>query len=421
MTHDADSIDRSSYLKTTLLGLGAAVGTLAIAALCAALSSGAVATWPALAFAIVGLLPLSLALSGWIVLRRLHRAQIGAPDLFLASNLGRREDALQRPEGFRAGALRRLFARALLGHDLVVGDEVEIRSLQEIEATLDERGCLGGVPFQPEMVSLCGRRGRVFRSIDKIYDYGRTRRMRRLRGCVLVSGLRCDGAAHDACQARCYLIWRTEWLRRPGARASNSAAAGTSRVAPTRVAAPVEGGGTRERYLCQFTELHHASKPMGEWEIGKELRPLVAGNVTMRAWLVGLATRWFNLLQGVRGGTAFPPPPRRVADAPAPEAQPLSPGDSVVVRPLGEIASTLNAKNKHRGLWFDRDQINHCGTTRTVLARVDRIIDDAHGQMLTMKTPCILLAGVDYSGETLNFNAQHDLFFWREAWLRKLP
>jgi hypothetical protein len=190
-------------------------------------------------------------------------------------------------------------------------------------------------------------------------------------------------------------------------------------VAPIRVAAPTEGGATRERYLCQFTELHHASTPIGEWEIGKELRPLVAGNVTARTWLIGLATRWFNLLQSLRGGTAFPPPPRRLEGAPAVEAQPLSPGDAVVVRPLAEIASTLNAKNKHRGLWFDRDQIKHCGTTRTVLARVDRIIDDAHGQMLTMKTPCILLAGVDYSGETLNFNAQHDLFFWREVWLRK--
>ena len=54
-----------------------------------------------------------------------------------------------------------------------------------------------------------------------------------------------------------------------------------------------------------------------------------------------------------------------------------------------------------------------------MLARVDRIIDDAHGQMLAMKTPCILLEGVDYSGEVLNFNAQQDLFFWREAWLEK--
>jgi hypothetical protein len=420
MTHDADSINRSSYLKTTVLGLGAAVGVLAIAALSGAWLPGAAATWMAVALAIAALLPMSLALSGWIVLQRLRRMHGGVPDLFLASNAARREDTLEQPDGFRAGALRRWFARALLGHDFLVGDEVEIRSLQEIEATLDERGCLGGMPFQPEMVSLCGRRGRVFRSIDKIYDYGRTRGMRRLRGCVLVSGLRCDGAAHDACQARCYVIWRTEWLRHLGEQGPSEARSGAGRVAPTRVAAPADGGGTRDRYLCQFTELHHASTAMGTWEIGKELRPLVAGNVTVRAWVVGLATRWFNLLQGLRGGTAFPPPPRRIEGTAIAEAQPLSPGDAVIVRPLAEIASTLNAKNKHRGLWFDRDQIKHCGTTRTVLARVDRIIDDAHGQMLTMKTPCILLAGVDYSGETLNFNAQHDLFFWREVWLRKV-
>ena len=418
MTHDG-SIARSSYLKTTALALAATLVVLVIAALCALLDD-AVAKLMAFALAIVALAPLSLSLSGWLVLTRHRRTEVGATDLYLESNAGRREDALARPDGFRAGMLRRLVARALLGHNFLVGDEIEIRSLDEIRGTLDQRGCLGGVPFQPEMSRLCGRRGQVFRSIDKIYDYGRTRRMRRLRGCVLVSGLRCDGSDHDSCQARCYMIWRTEWLRRPGDRQAIAGVAAPAGIAPVRISEAVEGGGTRERYQCQFTELHAATTPMGAWQFGKELRPLVAGNVTLRTWLVGLGTRWFNLLQGLRGGSAFPPLPRPAAGAAAIEAQPLSPGDTVIVRPLAEIASTLNPKNKHRGLWFDRDQTKHCGTTRRVLARVDRIIDDAHGQMLPMKTPCILLEGVDYSGETLNFNAQHDLFFWREVWLRKI-
>ena len=295
----------------------------------------------------------------------------------------------------------------------------------EVElGTLDERGCLGGMPFQPEMVKYCGQRGRVFRSVDKIFDYGGTRVMRRLEGCVLLAGLRCGGEDHGQCQARCYLMWRTEWLRRPGeaarpagsARALSQTARGPASPHGTET---LPDGTTRPRYHCQFTQLQSASRPMGAWEIGKELRPLVAGNITLATWLVGLGTRLFNLVQKARGGTGYPGmPPRRPAVVPI-EPQPLAPGDAVVVRPGLEIASTLNEKNKHRGLWFDRDQLKYCGTTHKVLARVERIIDDVHGQMLPMKTPCILLEGVDYSGESLNFSAQHDLFFWREVWLKK--
>jgi hypothetical protein len=420
MKHNGSN-DRSSYRKTTLLALGVAVVLVLIAALLCALPDSAAAKIAGVAFAVIALVPFTLAASGWIVLRRHRRAELGAPDLFLESNAARREDALERPDGFRAGRLRRWLARAVLGHDFLAGDVVEIRSLEEIEATLDERGCLGGLPFQAEMARLCGRRGRVFRSIDKIYDYGRTRLMRRLGGCVLVSGLRCDGSEHGSCQALCYMVWKAEWLRRPGDRSAPARAASGGHIAPPRVSERAADGTVRERFLCQFTELHWASAPMGTWEIGKELRPLVAGNVTLRTWIVGLTTRFFNLAQRLRQGTGFPHPPTPVAGASAIEAVPLAPGDTVVVRSHAEIASTLNAKSKHRGLWFDRDQIKHCGTTRKVLARVDRIIDDAHGQMLQMKTPCILLEGVDYSGEVLNFNAQHDLFFWREVWLEKKP
>lgn len=365
--------------------------------------------------AIAALLPLSVAASGAIVLHRLGRALRGDTDLFLQFNEPRLEASLDHPDGFRAGPLRRLVARAMLGHDYLVGDEVEIRDLKEIQATLEENGCLGGLPFMSEMVPFCGRRGRIFRSVDKVYDYGRTRGMRRLRGCVLVSGLRCDGASHDGCQARCYVIWRTEWLRRPGEARGPT---GGRNLAPTRIPGVAPDGTPRERYLCQYTELHHASTPIDQFDVAKELRPLVAGNVMLRTWIVGLATRLFNRVQVLRGGAGFPDRPQ-INGLPPIEPVALMPGDRVTVRPIAEIESTLNEKGKHRGLWFDPDQVKHCGKSRTVVARVERIIDDAHGQMLTMKTPCILLEGVDYSGETLSFSAQHDLYFWREHWLIK--
>lgn len=411
------SQDRASYRKTTALAMAAAGAAGATGLALVVVPEAAILRAVGGLFVLGALLPAAVAASGLLVLARLRRLELGERDLFLEANLPRREAALAQPDGFRLTGLRRWFARLTLGHDRFVGDEVEIRSLEEILATLDERGCLDGMPFQAEMARFCGRRGRVFRSIDKIYDYGRTRRMRRLDGCVLVSGLRCDGSGHGGCQALCYTIWKAEWLRRPGEPARVPAATGRA-LAPERVAATAPDGTPRERYLCQFTELHAASKPMSAWSLGKEWRPLIAGNVTLATWLVGLGTRLFNVVQGLRGGSAFPPMPKR-GGAPVAEPERLAVGDEVVVRELYEIAGTLNEKNKHRGLWFDQDQIKHCGASYRVLSRVDRIIDDAHGQMIPMKTPCILLDGVDYSGEVLNFNAQHDLFFWREHWLRK--
>ena len=54
--------------------------------------------------------------------------------------------------------------------DLRPGDWVEVRSEQEILATLDERGTLSGLVFMPEMLAQCGRRMQVFKRADKTCD-----------------------------------------------------------------------------------------------------------------------------------------------------------------------------------------------------------------------------------------------------------
>ena len=86
---------------------------------------------------------------------------------------------------------------------------------------------------------------------------------------------------------------------------------------------------------------------------------------------------------------------------------------------MTHIAPTLNDKGRHRGLWFDRDMIRHCGRRYVVLRRVDRIIDDATGRMRELKTPSLALDGAEASGEFLRFCAQHEYPLWREAWLSR--
>jgi len=294
---------------------------------------------------------------------------------------------------------------------------VEIRSFDEICSTLDESGCFEGLPFMPEMSDVCGQRAVVFRCVDKIYDYGRTKKLRRLSNTVLLAGLRCNGSAHGGCQAGCYVLWKTVWLRPVG-----SGSRSRSTLAREHAAAAVRpSGSSSARYTCQYTELAAASSPLATWDIRQDLRPLMTGNLTLRAFCVGMLTRWFNAVQDLRGGAGYPAMTRGSRNGSSLAAVSFVRGDRVRVRSAEDILTTLNDEGRHRGLWFDRDMVKHCGQRYTIADSVERIIDDATGRMLHMKTPCLVLAGADASGEFLRFCAQHEYPFWRDVWLSPEP
>jgi hypothetical protein len=415
----------ASYRKTVVFSL--------LAAALAASATYAGQRWaPAM---VPAPLVFALALLGWIVaailllvglggllsiFRHFSRAR-GEPDLFLTLNSSRSEGALLGRGGASGSAVFAAIRRWVGAPTPSVGELVRIRSLEEISATLDANGCLDGLPFMPEMAKYCGRTGTVFRYVDKIYDYGGRKDLRRMKDAVLITGLRCDGGAHDGCQARCYILWKTAWIARAEAPAKvgktmNPALSFTSILAPTLAKG---SHGADKRYVCQFTELARASTRMSPRDPRQALRPLLAGNVTFGAFCVAMLTRLFNVAQGLRGGIGFP------ANQPTSSAVSLrvdlnlQPGEQVRVREPERIFETLDRVGKNRGLWFDRDMLKHTRQHFKVLARVDRIIDDASGRMLPMKTPCIVLDGVDASGEVLGFCPQHDFVFWREAWLER--
>src|SRR5215831_6171866 len=112
---------------------------------------------------------------------------------------------------FAIAALRAVLSRRRFG--FYPGDFVEIRRLDEILQTLDDKGTLDGVPFMPEMAAFCGTRTRVLRRVDKLNDWIHGTGLKRMHGLVLLVGLRCDGSAHGKCQSNCHLRWREEWLR----------------------------------------------------------------------------------------------------------------------------------------------------------------------------------------------------------------
>jgi hypothetical protein len=365
-----------------------------------------------------GLMLLLVAIGGLLATFRHSSRERGEQDLYITLNAARSEAALLSRAGRSRTSIFAEIRRWMSAQTPRVGELVRIRSLEEISATLDANGCLDGLPFMPEMAKHCGTTGTVFRCVDKIYDYGGRKDLRRMKYAVLIAGLRCDGSAHDGCQARCYMLWKTAWIAR-----AEAPAAVTKRPSSSSIslgATFVKGGnGADRKYVCQFTELARASSRMSPWDPRQDLRPLLAGNVTMAAFSVAILTRLFNFAQRLRGGIGFPPSQRRSSAVSVRTDLNLQPGELVRVRDPEMIFETLDRSGKNRGLWFDRDMLKHTKQHHKVLARVERIIDDASGRMLRMKTPCIILEGIDASGEQLGFCPQHDFPYWREAWLER--
>ena len=212
----------------------------------------------------LALITACVAIGASIALYRDYAQTKGQKDLFCALNASRSEGALSTTHPGFGILLRRMWRRILGGRWLLVGDVVEIRSRDEIGQTLDASGCLDALPFMPEMARLCGQRARVFRCVDKIYDYGRSKTLRRLNDVVLLEGLRCNGSAHGGCQASCYLLWKRSWLKPVANSRSGHLSAGPQ--APTT---SYESTASNGRYICQYTQLAVASTPMRKWDTGR--------------------------------------------------------------------------------------------------------------------------------------------------------
>lgn len=99
--------------------------------------------------------------------------------------------------------------------ELVVGEWVEVKSLGEIVATLDENGKNRGLHFSVDMIPYCGKRFKVWYRADRLIAEG-TGVMRQLKNTVVLEGGICDSAvyAFGGCPREDLLYWREIWLRR---------------------------------------------------------------------------------------------------------------------------------------------------------------------------------------------------------------
>jgi hypothetical protein len=101
--------------------------------------------------------------------------------------------------------------------ELQPGDRVRVRSLEEIERTLDAKNGCHGCAFLWPMRQYCGQEFRVVKRVERFFDENRWR-MLRCKNVVLLDGVYCDGnGGHPdtrGCDRMCFYFWRTEWLER---------------------------------------------------------------------------------------------------------------------------------------------------------------------------------------------------------------
>jgi hypothetical protein len=113
---------------------------------------------------------------------------------------------------FVSGALEGKTPKELL--NLQPGEWVEIKSKEEILATLDKTGHNRGLRFDVEELRYCGTRARVLRRVNRIVDENTGKLLRLPNDCVILEGVICPGDYHQYCPRSIYPFWREIWLRR---------------------------------------------------------------------------------------------------------------------------------------------------------------------------------------------------------------
>jgi len=292
------------------------------------------------------------------------------------------------------------------------GDLVEVRSLDEILATLDDKGTFQSLPFMPEMTAFAGRQFRVSRRAFKtcVDDAD----MRRLDDTVFLEEVRCSGQKHGGCDKECLIFWKEAWLK----------PAGSKTDAPTSHAKVNEAdlialANQNDQFFCQATEIINASQPLPFWEPKQYILDLLHNRISIVRWSKSMAIAFYNKIAHVTGRKSW----RFIAGPGTYNGTRsnlnLQPGDVVKVKSLAQIQQTLDADGKHQNLLFAPSMAEFCGSTMRVQKRVENIILEGTPRQRKIKDT-VLLEGATCDGVCHRLCPRQSLLFWRECWLEKM-
>ena len=293
---------------------------------------------------------------------------------------------------------------------------VEVKSFEEICATLGEGGTTDGLPFQAEMRKYCGRTFKVFRRVKKIIIENANTGLRGIRNTVILDGVICDGAAHGSCCRACYFLWKEAWLTRADhQRQAKPQLDKLLVIEGEKIAQASKPSSTP----CQSLSLITATYPLSRWSLKPYIWDITdnASQLPRRLFLLTVSlTRKILRIFGVQLSNKLSSPQEKT---PAADFD-LQPGDMVEVKSLDEIRITLDDSGKNRGLGFTREMKRFCGRQLAVLKPVDRIIIEGTGEMRRISHTVILEKG-NCDGSAHNSCPRNCYLLWRKVWLRKLP
>ncbi len=307
----------------------------------------------------------------------------------------------------------------------------------------------------PEMLQYCGMTMRVGKRAHKTCDPALGIGGRKMASAVHLENNRCNGSAHDGCEAGCLIFWKEAWLRRlhsePATHNRVPSRNGerfervqcTEDALQTGVRTAAAPGESEPTYVCQNTQIKFATQPLEWWDVRQYLEDYTSGNVRLSqlaaAFLyslwrtvaeagvgVGSPMRWiYERFQRAIGGTPYPLRPFGVPKGtPTPRAQlDLRQGELVCVKSFREILKTLDGNYRNRGLYFDPEMVPFTGRKYEVDRRVKQIIDEKTGKMLRFKTDAIVLKDVVCEARYAicrRFCPRAIYPYWREIWLERV-
>ncbi|MET0181513.1 MAG: hypothetical protein ABW199_01360 [Caulobacterales bacterium] len=325
------------------------------------------------------------------------------------------------------------------------GQWIEVRSKEEILATLDKDGRLDGLPFQPQMFQFCGQRIKVYKRAHKTCDWVYNTGGRLLENGLHLENVRCDGAAYAGCQSACLLYWKEEWVKAVdgesgSAVASNQGCTEQDVIAGTKRVDPVSG---ETFYRCQATDVPNFTTPLPWWNLRQYAEDVSSGNANV--WQLikaatyfsynkfaaphrarGAPARWlYDQVQKIFGGTPYPERTGLAARGKTPRTAKLNlqPGEWVRVKPYAEILATLDDNQKNRGLYFDKEAVPYCGGVYRVSHRVTDFLDESTGKPMKLTTDAVVLENVWCRSKFSDRRVMcpRAIYpWWRDIWLERV-
>lgn len=298
---------------------------------------------------------------------------------------------------------------------------IEIRSADEILASLDDNGALDGLPIMPGMLDYCGAVCRVYNQADKICATNGPTAIRSMSDAWYLDIPPCQGHSWVACDAGCRFIWKTAWIK-PAIESEQATALNgrtydwgqTQDQSASEIIRRFEANCQGDRYVCQATELWSATQPLGMLQWQQYWTDWKRHGVPIRTLMYGL---WFALatkamrLIGRKTSVAG-----KCTTTPVMSLN-LKVGDVVRVKNRADIESTLNSAGKNRGLWFDPEMLVYCDKEMQVSRIVTQLIDETTGNVVQLREPTIVLEENRCTGCLHRFCQRQSLFYWREIWV----